>query len=71
MVKTIKKIKLLNNEFKKFYLDKFSKIIEINRKYANPKIEMSPIVKVSLFFLRAYLIFLLLLFVYKFITLIK
>lgn len=66
----MKKTKLIKNELKKFYLDKFSKIIEINQRYADPKIEMTPTVKISLFFLRMYLIFLLLLLLYKFITLI-
>ena len=71
----IKKIKLLNNnfseEFKYFCRNKFGKIIEINNKYAHPKIEMSPTVKISLFMLRVYLIFLLLLLVFKFITVIR
>lgn len=55
----------------KFFQDKFSKLIEINEKYAHPKIEMSPTVKYSLLMLRAYLIFLLLLLIFKFITVIK
>lgn len=67
----MKYIKILNEKFKDFYLDKFSKIIEINEKYAQPKIGMSPTVKISLFLLRLYLIFLLFLFVFKFITVIK
>lgn len=61
----------MRKAIKQFYLNNFSKIIEINRKYAHPKIEMSPAVRISLFCLRAYLIFLLMLLAYKFITLIK
>lgn len=64
-------IKTANNKFKIFLQNRFSKIIEINEKYANPKIEMSPTVKISLLLLRCYLIFLLVLLVYKFITVIK
>ena len=56
---------------RKFIQDKFKKIIEINEKYSQPKIEMSLTVKISLFLLRVYLIFLLFLLVYKFITVIK
>ncbi|MDD1701905.1 MAG: hypothetical protein LUQ31_02845 [Methanoregula sp.] len=44
------------------------KIAEINRKYAEPSIKMSPAVKVALLLLRLYLIFLVLLLVYKFWT---
>lgn len=58
-------------KFKEFYKSKFSKIIEINQKYAKPKIEQSPAVVISLFLLRLYLIFLILLFSYKFILMMK
>ena len=64
----INKTKIINQRFRELCQDKFGKIIEINEKYAHPKIEMSPTVKISLFLLRVYLIFLLLLLVYKFIT---
>lgn len=47
----------------------YAKIREINRKYAKPNVEMSPSVKFSLLFLRLYLIFLVVLLIYKFITL--
>lgn len=69
MANTINNIKSINKKLKLFYLNHFGKIIEINKKYAKPKIEMSMSVKLSLFFLRMYLIFLLLLLIYKFITL--
>jgi len=44
------------------------KITEINRRYATPKIQMSRGVRVALFMLRLYLIFLVLLLAYKFWT---
>jgi len=52
-----------------FFSHNFAKIHEINRKYAKPNVEMSKWVRVSLLFLRFYLIFLVVLLVYKFITL--
>ena len=67
----INEIKILNEKIKYFCQNKFSKIIEINEKYAQPKIGMTPTVKISLLLLRVYLIFLILLLVFKFITVIK
>jgi amino acid transporter len=49
----------------------FSKIIEINKKYATPKIKMTKWVRISLLGLRIYLIVLVLILVYKFFTLVK
>ena len=49
----------------------FLKIAEINRRYETPRIEMSAPVKASLMFLRAYLMVLVCLMVYKFIVLLK
>jgi hypothetical protein len=49
----------------------FWKIREINRRYREPRIEMSTAVKGSLLVLRIYLIFLVCLMVYKFILLLK
>jgi hypothetical protein len=46
------------------------KIAEINQRYAQPRIEMSPAVRGSLLALRIYLIFLVALMVYKFILLV-
>ena len=46
-----------------------NKIREINRKYEKPRITMSPGVKIALLFLRIYLVLLVLLFGYKFWTL--
>lgn len=54
-----------------FLRHNYSKIREINKKYATPNIEMSSWVKFSLLSLRLYLIFLLVLLMYKFITLVR
>lgn len=67
----VKQIKNFNERLKEFFRSKFGKIIEINEKYAQPKIGMTKTVKISLLLLRVYLIFLLFLLIYKFITLIK
>lgn len=53
------------NTFRKFA----QKIREINQRYSKPHIEMSGAVKVSLLALRIYLLVLVCLMVYKFITL--
>ncbi len=52
-----------------FLSHNFAKVQEINRKFAKPNVEMSGWVKGSLLFLRLYLIFLVCLLLYKFITL--
>jgi hypothetical protein len=52
-----------------FFSHHFAKVREINKKYATPNVEMSKWVKGSLLFLRIYLIFLVCLLLYKFITL--
>lgn len=49
----------------------YSIITEINRKYATPRITMSRWVKLSLLLLRLYLIFLVILLGYRFLTLLK
>jgi len=66
-----KNIKIIKKQIKRFYEDNFEKIIEINEKYANPKIEISPAVKFSLLMLKFYLLFIVGLMIYKFITLLK
>lgn len=48
-----------------------AKIRQINRKYAEPRIHMSRGVKIALLLLRLYLIFLVLVLAYKFITSLK
>jgi len=52
-----------------FFSHNFAKVREINQKYATPNVEMSKWVKGSLLFLRMYLILLVGLLLYKFITL--
>ncbi len=54
---------------REFFSHNFAKVQEINKKYAKPNVEMSKWVKGSLLFLRLYLIFLVCLLLYKFITL--
>jgi hypothetical protein len=49
----------------------FDKIMEINRKYATPRIKMTRPVKIALFMLRLYLIILVLILVYKFLIMSK
>lgn len=48
---------------------RFAPIIEINRKYRHPRIRMTRMVSIALLFLRLYLIFLVVLLGYKFVTL--
>jgi len=57
----------MTNTFKNFVL----KIREINERYSKPHIEMSLGVRISLIALRIYLLLLVSLMVYKFITLLK
>lgn len=54
---------------KDFFSHNFAKIREINKKYAKPNVEMSKWVNASLLFLRLYLVLLVGLLLYKFITL--
>lgn len=56
---------------KDFFSHSYAKVREINKRYEAPSIEMSRGVKFSLLLLRLYLISLLLLSLYKFITLLK
>lgn len=56
---------------KKFFAKRFAKIAEINRKYQTPRITVKPSVKLALLVLRFYLLFLVLILIYKFITLLK
>ena len=52
-----------------FYKNAVSTVKSINQKYAKPQIKMTPMVKFSLLALRLYLIFLVGILVYRFITL--
>lgn len=49
----------------------FRQVREINKKYATPKIKMTPMVRYALLLLRIYLIVLVLLLGYKFFTMIN
>jgi len=49
----------------------FRKIGEINQRYREPRIRMSPGVKAALLFLRVYLLFLVCLMAYKFVLLLS
>jgi hypothetical protein len=49
----------------------YSLVAEINRKYATPRITMSRWVRLSLLFLRLYLIFLVILLGYRFLTMLS
>jgi len=51
--------------------DLIEKVREINRKYAKPRIKMSRPVRIALLGLRFYLIFLLILLLYKFILAVR
>ncbi len=54
----------------KIFTQFIEKIREINARYAKPKVEMSPTIKVSLAALRIYLFILVALLLYKFISII-
>jgi hypothetical protein len=54
-----------------FVRRQYSLIAEINRKYSTPRITMSRWVKISLLFLRLYLIFLVILLGYRFLTMLS
>jgi hypothetical protein len=48
-----------------------NKVREINERYKTPKIKMSRGVKIAMLFLRLYLLFLVVILVYKFVTTVK
>jgi len=54
-----------------FFKNTASTVRSINRKFAQPQIKMTPWVKFSLLSLRLYLIFLVGILVYRFITLLR
>ena len=62
---------LVSGRVMEYIRRQYSFITEINRKYATPRITMSKWVKISLLFLRLYLIFLVLLLGYRFLTLLS
>ena len=61
----------MSNPFKNIFDRQAETIREINRKYAVPRVKMTPAVKWILLCLRFYLLFLVALLVYKFITLVR
>jgi hypothetical protein len=61
----------MKNPFRNLPRRWFGAIIEINRKYKRPRLTMTPAVRRALLFLRFYLLFLVLLIIYKFITLVR
>jgi hypothetical protein len=54
-----------------FFKNTLSTVKSINQKYAKPQIKMTSMVKVSLLSLRLYLIFLVGILVYRFITMLR
>lgn len=54
---------------KRLFLTNIEKIREINKKYTKREVEMSRTVSLALLFIRLYLVFIVVLLVYKFITL--
>jgi len=59
---------ILIGHFKKFFINMFSAVREINKKYATPQLKTSRAVKFSLLCLRLYLILLVGLLFFKFYT---
>jgi len=61
----------MKNPFRNLPRRWFGAIIDINRKYKRPRLNMTKPVRFTLLFLRFYLLFLVLLIIYKFITLVR
>ncbi len=64
-----KRLRITKIQLKNFYANHFEKIIEINEKYASPKLIITPVVKFALYSLKFYLVFIIGLIIYKSITL--
>ncbi|MHB8086463.1 MAG: hypothetical protein ACYDHZ_11630 [Dehalococcoidia bacterium] len=64
------RIKSVLKSLRKFLARRFGKITEINRKYAQPRIKMTPMVNLALLLLRIYLLLLVAILFYKFITIV-
>ena len=56
---------------KEFFKGRFTKIKEINRRYAKPRVKMTKGVKIALLLLRLYLILLVGILILKFIMMVK
>jgi hypothetical protein len=63
-------IRYVLNNIKEFFDRRFSVISEINRKYRKPRIAMNPLTRFALLMLRIYLLFLVAILLYKFITIV-
>jgi hypothetical protein len=61
----------MKNPFKNITWPWMATVREINRKYRQPRLTITPAVRFALLILRIYLLALVLLIIYKFITLIK
>ena len=53
---------------REFFRSRFKKFSEINRKYSQPRIRMTPLVRGSLFLLCLYLISMVTILIYKFVS---
>ena len=67
----IQRFRIFARQFRRFLKVRFSKITEINRKYAHPRLVVKKSTAFALFMLRLYLLFLVGLLVYKFIITIR
>ena len=61
----------MKERIKRFFDNRFVRIKEINEKFSVPRVKMTPVVRYALVFLRFYLLFLVGILIYKFITIIK
>jgi hypothetical protein len=66
----IKRIKSMLAWLNKFFARRFARIIEINKKYRQPRIAMTPMTRLVLLLLRIYLLLLVVILFYKFFTII-
>jgi hypothetical protein len=55
-------------ETRRFLRQHFKAIVDINRRYSHPKVQMTPMVRASLLGLQFYLFFLVAILIYKFVT---
>ena len=61
----------IKGQVRLFLFQRFYKIAQINKKYARPRIKMTPLASAALLFLRLYLLFLVGVLFYKFWTLVR
>lgn len=62
---------MLKSRIGNFFKEQFDAVARINGKYSKPRIKMTRMVAVSLFFLQVYLLFLVGVLFYKFWTMLK